>query len=138
MAREVSAFGELTTGKFAEVCGCDRETIRYYERIGLIPHVTRAANGYRVYGAEDVKQLKFVLHARQLGFSVEEIRSLVGLGGESGYTCMDVQALTEKHLCRVREKTQSLKVLEKALKQLLEQCEGTDAPKCKIVDALFE
>lgn len=128
----------LTMGQFAERTGCDRETIRYYERISLIASPTRSASGYRLYQAGDIRRLGFILRCRQLGFSIDEVRSLLGLVDENKYTCSDIQSITQKHLTEIRKKLRDMRALERALKEMVAGCKGGQTPDCPIIDALFK
>ena len=128
----------LTMGQFAERTGCDRETIRYYERIGLIASPNRTPNGYRLFHPSDTQRLGFILRCRQLGFSIDEVRSLLGLVDENRYTCSDIQSITQKHLTEIRKKLKHMRALERALKEMVADCKGGETPDCAIIDALFK
>ena len=125
-------------GKFADLTGCDRETIRYYERIGLMASPERSNAGYRLYGETDVRRLGFILRCRQLGFSLDEVRDLLGLVDENSYTCADIQVLTQAHLKEVKSKIKDLRVLERVLKDMVNSCHGSEIPECPIIDVLFQ
>src|SRR5579863_7621733 len=92
----------LTIGKLAGAAGVHLETIRYYERIGLMPEPGRTAGGYRSYGADHARRLAFIRRARELGFGIEGIRTLLNLAAPGRASCAEVRALTMAHLDDVR------------------------------------
>ncbi|MGB3408591.1 MAG: MerR family transcriptional regulator, partial [Jannaschia sp.] len=91
----------LTRGDLARATGCNIETIRYYEKIGLLPDPPRTDAGYRIYSAAHATRLRFILRARELGFSMEDIRGLLGLEDGAAPTCAEVKERTERHLADV-------------------------------------
>lgn len=113
------------------------ETIRYYEKVSLLPAPGRTEGRHRVYGPAHVARLTFVRRSRELGFSLEEIRSLLRLvdGGHS--SCADVQAVTLEHLEDVRKKMADLQRLERTLSEVASRCQGGSVPDCPIVEALY-
>ncbi|MDR9485979.1 MAG: helix-turn-helix domain-containing protein, partial [Sediminimonas sp.] len=94
----------LTRGELARETGCNIETIRYYEKTGLLPGPPRTAAGYRIYSASHLGRLRFILRARELGFPMEDIRGLLGLDDGAAPNCAEVKARTERHLADVRAK----------------------------------
>ncbi|MDH3920601.1 MAG: MerR family transcriptional regulator, partial [Rhodospirillales bacterium] len=88
----------LTIGALSKNTGCNIETIRYYERIGLLPAPPRSAGGHRLYGEVLLKRLTFIRRGRELGFTLDDIRGLLGLVDGGAYTCAEVKALTLDHL----------------------------------------
>jgi MerR family mercuric resistance operon transcriptional regulator len=114
------------------------ETIRYYEKIGVMPAPGRSAGGYRIYGADHLKRLSFVRRSRQLGFSLNEIRELLRLVDGHAYTCAEVQALTLYHLAEIRRKIVDLKRLQRVMADMAAQCSGERVPECVVIDALFD
>jgi MerR family mercuric resistance operon transcriptional regulator len=131
----------LTRGKLAAQTGCNIETIRYYEAIGLIPAPARTASGYRNYGAEHLRRLSFIQHARSLGFSSEKIQALLDLSepGES-HTWAEVKSLTEAHIDEIAVKIRDLKKIKRRLAQISSFCDGSgeSANTCPILESLFE
>ena len=127
----------LTIGRLAERAGVHLETVRYYERIGLMPEPRRTEGGHRVYQREHLKRLGFIRRSRELGFSLEEIRSLLGLVDGGGYTCAQVRDLTLQHAADVRRKIADLRRLERSLKEMAAQCSGDTLPRCQIIDVLW-
>ena len=126
----------VTIGKLAGTSGVNLETVRYYERIGLIPEPGRTRSGYRSYGSEHVRRLSFIRRARELGFSIEEIRNLLALDQPSLASCADVRALTMVHLDGVRAKIADLQRLENILADTVEKCSGAVTPTCPVLDML--
>lgn len=128
----------LKRGALARHHGCNIETIRYYENIGLMRPPGRTASGHRLYSKDDQARLGFILRARELGFSVEDVRSLANLAQSHDYTCGNILALTERHLQDVRNRIRDLRRLEQSLAAISDQCGGGDAPVCPIMDALHD
>jgi MerR family mercuric resistance operon transcriptional regulator len=126
----------LKRADLARRTGCNLETIRYYEKIGIMPEPTRTAPGYRVYDVTHVARLRFILRGRELGFSIEELRGLLQLVDQGTHTCAEVKALTEQHLADVRAKIADLKRIEKVLTATAAQCSGERVPECPVLEAL--
>ena len=122
----------------ARATGCNLETIRYYEKIGIMPDPPRSTKGYRSYDDAHVKRLKFVMRSRDLGFSLEEVRGLLGLVDEQSRTCAEVQVIAEDHLTDVRAKIADLKRIEGVLSDTVARCTGDAAPECAVIDALLD
>lgn len=129
---------ERRIGELANETGCQVETIRYYERIGVLPRAPREANNYRVYGDRHRRRLLFIRRMRNLGFPLEEIRGLLRVIDGGDYTCAEVQALGESHLAAVRLKIADLRRIETALGDLVGRCSGAETPDCSMLEALFE
>jgi MerR family mercuric resistance operon transcriptional regulator len=129
--------GGLSIGRLAQRTGVHLETIRYYERIGLMSEPRRTAGGHRVYDREHTKRLAFIRRSRELGFSLGEIRSLLGLVDGGHYTCSEVREMTLRHAADVRRKIADLRRLERSLKEMAAQCSGDSVPKCAIIDVLW-
>lgn len=128
---------ELTIGTLAATTGVHLETVRYYERIGLLPPPTRSPSGHRRYDAEAVRRLTFVRRCRDLGFPIDSIRAMLTLVDRRQVTCREMQGIAARHLAEVREKLADLRQLEQDLDQLIGTCSGTDTPDCPIIDALM-
>ncbi len=129
--------GAIKRGELAKRSGCNLETIRYYEIIGLLRPPTRSTGGHRLYSENDQARLRFILRSRELGFSIEELRSLLSLVDAGTYTCGEVYALTQEHLASVSKKISDLKKLEKTLKSISSECSGGEAPDCPIIETLI-
>ena len=127
----------VTIGTLSKHSGCNIETIRYYERIELLPPPPRSPGGNRLYGSEHLKRLTFIRRSRELGFTLDEVRTMLSLVDGGAYTCADVQALSALHLQNVRYKIRDLKKLETTLAAIVSQCSGDKVPECPIIDALF-
>ena len=126
----------MTTGKLAGAAGVHLETVRYYERIGLMPAPGRTGSGYRSYGAEHLRRLSFIRRARELGFSIEEIRALLAMAEPGNASCAEVRALTMAHLDEVRAKISDLRRLERILATTVEMCSREATPACPVLDML--
>jgi MerR family transcriptional regulator, mercuric resistance operon regulatory protein len=126
---------ELTIGALSGETGVNVETIRYYEREGLLPRAPRTAGGHRVFGKAHLRRLFFIRRSRELGFSGTEVRALLRLV-DGGYTCGEVRDLTLRHLADVRAKIADLRRLEQTLAAISSKCAGDDLPDCPIVEAL--
>jgi MerR family transcriptional regulator, mercuric resistance operon regulatory protein len=127
---------EFTIGEFSRLSQVKVETIRYFEKIGIIPHPPRNSSGYRVYSTPHLERLSFVRRSRELGFSQPEVRKLLTLVDEHNYTCGEVREMTSDHLLTVRQKISDLQNLEKALADMVSECDGGEIPDCPIVDIL--
>ena len=128
----------LTRGTLAVRTGCNIETIRYYERVGLLPPPPRSGGGHRLYGEGLVRRLNFVRRSRDLGFSIKEIRELLRLVDGGNYTCREVEKLARDHVREVRRKIADLRKLERVFETMAAQCSGDAVPDCPIIDALFD
>jgi len=124
-------------GELAKRAGCHMETVRYYEKIKLLDEPPRKSNGYRDYGPRHERQLKFIIRSRELGFSIENIKGLLGLVNGSQYSCNDVRDKTNIHLLAVNERIKDLQKMQKTLKRTIANCDGGDTPDCAIIDALL-
>jgi len=142
--QEVFSMPEITTargypiGQLSKATGVNIETIRYYERVGIMPKPDRTAGGNRQYDHGHLKRLYFVRRSRELGFTLEEIRVLLGMADKKDFTCGEVHKLTLDHLASVREKIASLRKMENALSAMAAECSLGDVPDCPILDTLFE
>lgn len=126
----------LRRAELAKRSGCNLETIRYYEKVGLMPNPPRSASGYRIYDEDHIRRLRFILRSRELGFAIEDIRGLLALVDDGNQTCAEVKARTEKHLADVRAKIADLRRIERVLAKMSAACSGKKVPECPILDAL--
>jgi MerR family transcriptional regulator, mercuric resistance operon regulatory protein len=126
----------LRRGELAARTDCNLETVRYYEKIRLLPEPPRRGNGYRVYGEDHVQRLRFVLRARELGFSIDEIRGLLMLVDTDQQTCAEVKQRTELHLADVRGKIADLMRIERVLAETAARCSGEEVPECAVLETL--
>ncbi len=123
--------------ELAHRTGCNAETVRYYEKIGLMPDPPRSASGYRCYDHSHVQRLAFILRARKLGFALEVIGSLLELIDSGSQTCAEVAERTERHLEDVRSRIKDLRRIEKVLAATLAECPKKKVPECPMLDALM-
>lgn len=138
MGNEHASVKPMQRAALARATGCNLETIRYYETVGVMPDPPRDPNGYRSYGEDHVRRLRFVMRARDLGFSLEEIRGLLSLVDSRSQTCAEVANVAAAHLNDVRDKIADLQRIEKALSDAVAKCSGTDVPDCPVLDALLD
>jgi len=123
-------------GRASELSGVLIETIRYYEREGVVPKPDRTASGRRVYSDSDIGRLRFIKRCRDLGFSMVEARSLLGLTGESHLNCTNARDIAARHLAGIRTKIAELNRMDLALNQLIERCDQNDR-RCPLLDELL-
>lgn len=128
----------MLIGVLSKRTGCDIETIRYYERIGVMPKPPRTEGGHRVFSEDHLKRLTFIRRSRKLGFTLVQVRDLLGLVDGNDYTCDEVKAITVKHADVMRQKIADLKKLKRVLDDMVSQCDRGDIPDCPVIDALFE
>jgi MerR family mercuric resistance operon transcriptional regulator len=131
-----SRAGNLPIGELSKRSGVNIETIRYYERVKMLAPPPRTASGRRVYEVTDLRILVFVRRARELGFSLDEIRALLRLGGPEKAPCREVRAIAAHHLEDIRAKLSDLKKLERLLSKTVARCLGKTAPDCPVLDIL--
>jgi MerR family mercuric resistance operon transcriptional regulator len=127
---------EYSIGAVSAETGVNIETIRYYERIGIMPAPPRTEGRQRVYGNDHLKRLTFIRRCRELGFSLDEIRALLGLAGGHALTCAEVSDMAHAHIADIRQKVKDLKKLGRVLTDLAARCHGRRVPECPILDAL--
>ena len=127
---------QLTIGKLSQLTGVNIETIRYYERIKMLPPPPRSGSGRRVYDSTYLRTLAFIRRSRELGFSLDEIRALIRLGGPAKATCREVREIAAHHLEDIRAKLSDLKRLERLLAATVAKCSGRTAPDCPVLDIL--
>jgi MerR family mercuric resistance operon transcriptional regulator len=125
----------LQIGELSRRTSCNIETIRYYERIGLLPQPSRRGT-YRQYEASDVASLAFIRRARDLGFTLEEIRALLRLSAGGRAACGEARDLAATHLDDVRKRIADLKSMERALAAAVRQCDAGEQPECPLIEAL--
>lgn len=126
----------MNIGTAARQSGVPAKTIRYYESVGLIQPAERSAAGYRVYGKQDVETLRFVQRARSLGFSVEEVGSLLTLWRDRSRSSAEVKALARHRVADIDRKIAELTEMRETLTHLMERCHGDDRPDCPILQGL--
>jgi len=127
----------IPIGELSRRTGCNIETIRYYERIGLLPAARRSGR-YRSYGPEEVGRLGFVRRARELGFTLDEVRALFGLAAGGRSSCAEARDLAASHLSDVHARIADLRRMERVLADAVRACDLGDDAGCPLIDALAQ
>lgn len=125
-------------GWLSHQSGVNIETIRYYEREGLLAKPPRTKGGYRSYGPQDARRLGFVRRTRDLGFSLDEVRRLLSLADQKSRSCRSVHALATAHLSDIRAKIADLAKMEAVLEAMVQKCAEGTLPNCPLLDALSD
>jgi Cu(I)-responsive transcriptional regulator len=128
--------GYSTIGRAAELTGVSAKMIRHYESLGLIPRAYRTEGDYRVYSEADLHSLRFVRRARNLGFSIDEIKGLLGLWRNQRRASAEVKRLALKHIADLDRKIQELNAMRATLADLARHCHGDARPECPILEDL--
>ena len=127
----------ISIGALSRRTGVNIETIRYYERINMMPHPPRTASGRRLYGQTESRTLAFIRRARELGFTLDEIRALLALAAEGGHqACVEVRDLAARHLSDVRAKITDLEAMESVLADAVDRCDQGEPTECPLIDTL--
>ena len=127
----------LSIGELSRRTGVNIETIRYYERIEMLPAPPRTASGRRVYGPAETRSLTFIRRSRELGFTLEETRVLLALSIDDGKnTCAEVRELAARHLADVRAKIADLRAMARVLADAVRRCDAGEVPGCPLIDTL--
>jgi Cu(I)-responsive transcriptional regulator len=126
----------MQIGEASRLTGVSAKMIRHYESIGLIPNADRRDSNYRDYGHHDIHRLGFIRRARDLGFSIEQIRDLLKLWGDDERSSADVKALTQGHIAELDSKIRLLGEMRDTLAHLAEACDGDHRPDCPIIESL--
>jgi MerR family mercuric resistance operon transcriptional regulator len=135
LENEKGMMQRLTIGRLAELGGVNLETVRYYERRGLLPKPPRTQAGYRQFSPDAAQRLRFIKRAQELGFSLEEIRDLLALRVEPG-NCADVRARAQAKIADIEEKMKTLAAMKSTLRNLVNRCEHAASGECVILDSL--
>jgi MerR family copper efflux transcriptional regulator len=130
--------GRMNIGEASKASGVTAKMIRHYESVGLLPEAERSTSGYRQYTAKDVHVLRFIRHSRDLGFSIEQIRELLGLWQNRRRSSRNVKALAVAHIEELDAKLRELQAMKATLEHLVHCCSGDDRPDCPILDTLAE
>ncbi|MGH6907458.1 MAG: MerR family transcriptional regulator [Aestuariivirga sp.] len=137
MAAITNALTEvLSIGELSRRTGVHIETIRYYEKIKMLPAPPRTEGGRRIYGPDQTRTLAFIRRARELGFTLEEIRALIELNASEGASCAEVRDIASRHLESVRAKHADLARLETILSQTIARCSNNLSPVCPVLNML--
>ena len=135
--RRAETPARVTIGQLAKLTGVRPDTVRFYERMSLLPPARRAASGYRYYGAEDVERLRFIRRAKELGFALEEITELLTLGAAAP-DATTVRQIASRRIARLDAKIRQLVLVRDTLALYVDNCSMTGpAPGCPIVEALL-
>ncbi len=126
----------MNIGEAAAASGISRKMIRYYEETGVLVAVARNSSGYRIYNNRDIEQLCFIKRARDLGFSLERIKTLLGLWHNTDRQSADVKALAEQYMAELDKDIHHLQNMRQQLASLVSQCHGDGQPACSILDGL--
>ncbi|BCJ87276.1 Hg(II)-responsive transcriptional regulator [Effusibacillus dendaii] len=125
--------------QLAKACNVNKETIRYYERLGLIPEPTRSDSGYRMYPEDMVQRIGFIKRMQDLGFTLQEIDKLLGVVDRDEVKCKDMYDFTDLKLREIQSKIQDLRKIERMLISLKEKCpENKEMFECPIIETLME
>jgi len=135
---EITTSRGYSIGELSRRTGVNIETIRYYEKSGIMPKPDRTEGGNRQFNHEQLKRLSFIKRSRELGFSIAEIRALLDMVDREDFTCGEVHDLTTDHLATVEKKIADLRKLRRVLLDMTAKCSQGDVPDCPIVDTLFE
>ena len=128
----------MNIGQAAKASGVSAKMIRHYESVGLFPEAARSESGYRQYGDKEIGTLRFIRHSRDLGFSIEQIRELLGLWQDRKRPSRQVRALAQAHIEELEEKLQDLQAMKATLEHLVHCCHGDERPDCPIIDTLAQ
>ncbi len=136
MATEISNIKELTIGDLAKATGCKIETIRYYEHIGMLTRPPRTAGNQRRYSQEAATALRFIRHARDLGFSQEDVRQFLALSDRKDAPCVEADEIARRNLTQVRRKIAMLKGMERELVRMTTNCDHGTIAECRVIETL--
>jgi len=125
-------------GDLARFTGTKIPTIRYYEEINVMPRTERAANNRRIYTKKHLERLTFIRHCRDLGFSLNEVRALLGFADHPAQSSAKVDNIARNHLQDVEQKIAALSILKSELDRMINQCEGGTIAKCRIIEVLAD
>ena len=125
-------------GEMSRRTGVNIETVRYYEKIGLMPKPNRSEGGNRLYNGVQLQRLFFIKRCREIGFSQSEIKTLLSMVDHENISCAEVHNVATAHAADIRQKIKDLRKLEKVLTQMANECSRGDVPECPIIEALFE
>jgi DNA-binding transcriptional MerR regulator len=126
----------LAIGALSEATGVKVPTIRYYESVGLMPAAPRSEGNRRSYGDDAVRRLRFIRHARELGFEVADIRQLLDLSDQPDRPCEDVDAIAQRHLVEINSRIKRLKALKVEVTRMIGECSKGRVAECRIINAL--
>jgi MerR family mercuric resistance operon transcriptional regulator len=128
----------LPIGALSKRTGCNIETIRWYEKVGLLPAPARTEGRHRMYGTVHLQRLSFIRRARELGFTLDEVRALLRLADRHDGSCAQARDLAVSHLADVQAKIADLKLMERVLKGMIASCADGTLPECPLIESLFQ
>ncbi|MCW9045217.1 MAG: helix-turn-helix domain-containing protein [Alphaproteobacteria bacterium] len=128
----------LSIGDLARGAGCTVQIIRHYEKIGLLPEPLRTGGNRRIYSEGQAPRLQFIRHARELGFSLDDIRQFLSFADQPDQPCETVDVIARQHLQRVQERIIRLRSMERELKRMIRQCDGEVVAECRIIEVLAD
>ncbi|MDF1671688.1 MAG: Cu(I)-responsive transcriptional regulator [Roseovarius sp.] len=128
----------MNIGEISKASGVSTKMIRYYEKINLIAPARRTESSYRVYSDSDIHTLRFIRGARDLGFSVDQMKTLLALWKDRSRASSDVKAFALSHIAELERKSAAIKAMTKTLKHLADNCHGDGRPECPIIDGIAE
>ena len=134
--RSSTAQWPVAIGEAARRAGVSARMLRHYESLGLLPQVARSDSGYRQYSAADVHVLRFIRRSRDLGFSIEEITTLLGLWQDQARTSASVKQIAQAHINSLAQRIVAMQAMQRSLQSLVQCCHGDDRPDCPILDDL--
>ena len=126
----------VNIGEAARLSGVSAKMVRHYESLGLLPAVSRSEGGYRQYSEAEVHTLRFIKRSRELGFSMEEIATLLGLWQNRRRTSASVRRIAQKHEQDLEQRIAAMQAMQRTLRHLIHCCQGDERPECPILDAL--
>jgi MerR family copper efflux transcriptional regulator len=126
----------MNIGQAADASGVSAKMIRYYENIGLVPAANRTDAGYRQYGGKDIETLRFIKRSRDLGFSIDRIKTLLSLWEDRGRRSADVKQLARQYIAELDRDIRKLQSIRDQLQHLANSCHGDQRPDCPIIDEL--
>ncbi|TNE37445.1 MAG: MerR family transcriptional regulator [Alphaproteobacteria bacterium] len=130
--------GQFTIGPLAQASGVNVQTVRYYEQIGLMPAPHRSEGNQRLYSKTHVDRLAFIRHARDLGFSLNDVRELLELQDKPDMSCAEADQIASQHLGEVNRKILRLQALQTELSRMVDQCAGGAISNCRVIEILSD
>ncbi len=127
---------EVTIGKAAKLTEIKVPTIRYYEEIGLIKPFARTESNRRLYGVSELNRLRFIRHARELGFDIEAIRAMINLQAHPDKSCTEINKIANTHLVDVNRRITGLQAVKRELSRMIEGCNSGRVDECRIIEVL--
>ena len=128
--------GQFSIGDMAKTGNCKVQTVRYYEDIGLLPAPARSAGNQRIYTREHRDRLRFIRHAREMGFPLERIREILALGDEPSHSCAEIDQIAREHLRDVESRIERLQSLRQELQRMISECTANRVAECRVIEVL--